>query len=245
MGAVVGALAGWLWDREPDRDAVPAAAEDCPACPAFDTEACAEPVREAVDAVAAEHARLFGTPVPFPDDLPPEHLPDAFRANLARALAECDTGLALIDVDCREYPCLALFEGSGTLPNCPAWTDIYGNSSDFSAHSIATADGERSWVLFAVRPPGIVLDRNHRLRIELRRDDARDRLFGLWGGSSTASDHRAAQIAALELELEGQLSLLEEQSFPPELVEPQIEEIERQIEEIERIDELEAERGAQ
>jgi len=232
-GVVVGLLAGWLWDRAPDRGDVPAPA---------DVGACAEPVRAAVDAIAAEHARLFGTPEPFPDDLPPEYLPDAFRANLDRALAECDTRLALIDVDCSEYPCLAAFEGeplSRGLFRCPAWTGAY---TPVPVHwgTIATADGERSWLLYTGARHDEPRLHNLLLRLELRRDEIRDQLFARWDGSSTASDHRATQSARLRESVDAL-----DGARPQGLAELLIVDLEHQIEEIERVDALEAARGAQ
>jgi hypothetical protein len=52
---------------------------------------------------------LEGKPQPWPEDLPKGYSPEEFRATLTEALASQE-GAELVDIDCSEYPCIAVLD---------------------------------------------------------------------------------------------------------------------------------------
>lgn len=55
-------------------------------------------------------------PIPWSDDVPDHLRPEAFEGALAEVLqARADPGLSVQAIDCEEYPCIAVFRGSGSL----------------------------------------------------------------------------------------------------------------------------------
>lgn len=53
-----------------------------------------------------------GKPLPWPEDVPASWQPDAFTASIEAAMAAADIAGFPLDIDCSEYPCLALIESS-------------------------------------------------------------------------------------------------------------------------------------
>ncbi|MEM6927432.1 MAG: hypothetical protein AAF602_10905, partial [Myxococcota bacterium] len=81
-----------------------------PRCPSTDASRLAE--LEAENAHLLEQLLAVGVQeIPFPDELPELLQPESFGALLAE-LDEAEPDATLIDLDCSEYPCLAVFEGA-------------------------------------------------------------------------------------------------------------------------------------
>lgn len=91
-------------------------------------------LQEALDRATTLHAMASGQlatyrgdPSPWPDDVPAGMEPDAFRANAA-AIAEALEGVEVTDIDCEEFPCVALF--STLAPGDPA--DLHALAKDIA-----------------------------------------------------------------------------------------------------------------
>jgi len=89
-----------------------------------------------------EH-ELFGEPVPWPDEVPREHEPSEFRANVRQAVEECAPDVEIVGFDCGEPPCLVHLRGGDEgwwdrlINRCPRWVDPYG---DAVSRASGTAD---------------------------------------------------------------------------------------------------------
>src|SRR5262245_13511102 len=115
VGLVVGAIAGRGTAPAPaprvpplpPRSVAPTPLPACPPCPDPPPNRCGAelaPARPQPEAPRPDPAAL-------PSDLPAAYSPDGLRENVRAALVECGIeSLALVDVDCGEYPCLAVFE---------------------------------------------------------------------------------------------------------------------------------------
>lgn len=74
---------------------------------------------------------LYGTPVPWPDEVP-EHLSArGFQAILAQSLDACQVPAELIDFACDEAPCLAMLRPAkidwiwSLIRDCPTWGERF------------------------------------------------------------------------------------------------------------------------
>lgn len=124
-----------------------------------------EPARETIRELERE---LYGEPLPWPDDLPPEHHPDFVRATMERAVRDCDVPARLLIVDCQEAPCYGVLEAEGepgvfgeggwyaALVDCPTWRDAWDGDVRLVTDEVRCPDGTtRS---FAMISPWVALD---------------------------------------------------------------------------------------
>ncbi len=65
---------------------------------------------------------------------------------LYAALEQCDIGLEVVELDCREAPCVVITHGGDTnwwnsLALCPAWYDLYGGMGAYHSNAVPCGDG--------------------------------------------------------------------------------------------------------
>jgi len=117
--------------------------------PAADRIATLEDELAALQRLAAElEVALYGEPVPWPDDVPPEHRPERFTDHAPEVMAQCEPAITAVATDCSEPPCYLFVRGDLGLVNdmtqrCEKWTSLYGQSSPFVWTSIECKDGTR------------------------------------------------------------------------------------------------------
>lgn len=62
------------------------------------------------------------------------------------ALEQCDIGLDVVELDCREAPCVVITKGGDTnwwnsLAVCPAWYDLYGGLGAYHSNAVPCGGG--------------------------------------------------------------------------------------------------------
>jgi len=89
---------------------------------------------------------LYGEPIPWPEDVPPEYEPGRFRENFRQAVEQCAPDVEIVGFDCSEPPCLVHLRGGQEgwrdrlIDECPGWADHYG-SAVFSASGSVECSG--------------------------------------------------------------------------------------------------------
>ena len=74
---------------------------------------------------------LYGTPVPWPDEVPEHLTPAGFQALLAESLDACQVPAELLDFACEEAPCLAMLKPTqadwiwSLIRDCPTWGERF------------------------------------------------------------------------------------------------------------------------
>ncbi len=93
-----------------------------------------------------EH-ELYGEPIPWPDDVPPEHEPGWFRENFRQAVEQCAPDVEIVGFDCSEPPCLVHLRGgedgwwNRLINECPGWVDHYGSTVSAASGSVDCSGG--------------------------------------------------------------------------------------------------------
>jgi hypothetical protein len=119
-------------------------------------------------------AREQGEPSPWPKDVDPDFLPEAFEANVRAELAKIP-GLEIHQLDCEEFPCVVTLTGKGNFveqlkalpetltsayyPDSGVWMGV-ANSED--------EEGPRSAAGISILPPGSEKDEGLRHRTNFR-----------------------------------------------------------------------------
>jgi hypothetical protein len=98
------------------------------------------------DAHGARRADPRCTVVPWPPDLPEEFSEETLRKRLAEHLAGVD-----VELDCSEFPCLAVIEGAETSELATFKTSAFAGAQVYEHVFVS---GGQSHVLFAALPPG-------------------------------------------------------------------------------------------
>lgn len=142
---------------------------------------------EIIDAGMREHT---GAPEVFPPDLLPQYTADGFEAAVLGAMEDCpDISVALVHVECSEFPCMAFFSqplgtynhALGALLSCAAWRNSFDSSGSANA-SFMTEGGPVEYSMAAPRPTGFDFDDNAQIRWKYRYDQGRAFLMDEWGG---------------------------------------------------------------
>ncbi len=100
----------------------------------------------------AYEEELYGTPIPWPDEVPEPLSPDGFPAQVRTAVEACGGGVDLVAFDCSEPPCFALLrprdEGwrEALIHDCPQWHEIYGKTTSGASFAVECADGSEERV---------------------------------------------------------------------------------------------------
>lgn len=163
----------------------------------------------------------YGSPSPFPDDLPDAFRPEAFHQAVHEVVSQCpELGLSRPMVDCEEYPCEVWFEvepgadgrrDSSALNDCEAWVSRMGQTSSSVANGSLMRDGETVRYLgLTPRPPSHpwVSDPERSKRWTYRIDLNRERFADHVGATeATPVATAAASVRMLE-------ELLEEAETP-------------------------------
>jgi hypothetical protein len=169
---------------------------ECPVCPAaaVPTTDCETDLATAVAMLEAFQPKPR-EPTPFPEDLPAAFTPEGFRANVQAAVRACELDLAVLDVDCSEYPCFAIFEPTGErtdLKGCSWWGERYPVPGVARANgSIRTDDGDRGYLVHGEWPPDRPIPtESHGL---VRFAEIRERLMGEWDGRELTPEEKNAR----------------------------------------------------
>lgn len=100
----------------------------------------------------AYEEELYGTPIPWPDEVPDPLSPEGFRAQVRAAVEACGEGVDLVAFDCSEPPCFALLrprdEGwrEALIHGCPQWHETYGKTTSGASFAVECADGSEEQV---------------------------------------------------------------------------------------------------
>lgn len=138
---------------------------------------------------ARERAEV-GTPVPFPDHLPPQYRPEGFEAAVNAALEACpDRTLDLVHIDCTEFPCMAFFMKDGRWNNqamnelraCEGWSSRFEGGGQASS-GFMTDEGFVEYSMASPAPPGSNFDENATKRWDARRTQGEGDLMAALGG---------------------------------------------------------------
>lgn len=74
---------------------------------------------------------LYGTPVPWPDEVPEQLRPEGFQALLAESLDACQVPAELVGFACEEAPCMAMLRPErrdwiwSLIRDCPSWGERF------------------------------------------------------------------------------------------------------------------------
>lgn len=88
-----------------------------------------------VDGGPPVDSTIVPTKIAFPPASRYAYTPEGFRDTLQRSIEECKLPLALEDMDCSEYPCIAwgAWDSSGSqtidLGSCRPWKEAFGQES--------------------------------------------------------------------------------------------------------------------
>lgn len=138
-----------------------------------DCQAELEAMRVAVD---TQSALLLGRPVGF-GGVPDAFQPDVFERNVRDAVEHCGIEGQVLQVDCSEYPCAALFDVpqvSQALGACDWWRDLGYGGATFGFGETLLHDGEPvpySWYGSWADVPYPGGDENLRMRMQARRQE--------------------------------------------------------------------------
>jgi len=151
--------------------------------------ACRSQLAAATALMDARQLDEYGTPNPFPADLPAVYSDEEFyAAAVSEALESCSIdGLALQHVDCSEYPCLAwlLSDGPGAhaIKDCPSWREHFPRDGIASANgSFMRGDEPARYVAIGEWSPEHPSDDNGIKRVKLRFDQGRAAVIEELGG---------------------------------------------------------------
>lgn len=120
--------------------------DDVPLDPPATETACRARIALAAALTTARQLDAVGRPQPLPPDLPEKYREAAFTAVVRKVVATCpELDRDLRGVDCSEFPCMALFVGSGrrSAASCDAWRDTYGDGQTTSNGVLVGPGGER------------------------------------------------------------------------------------------------------
>ena len=93
---------------------------------------------------------MYGTPIPWPDDVDEKYRPEVFKRDFAQIAEECGLPQDLVGFDCDEPMCHAIMKRpagpheTGDTPwyfSCAAWTDLYGAGVTSASGTVECADG--------------------------------------------------------------------------------------------------------
>lgn len=113
--------------------------------------------------IRAREEALYGTPVAWPEETPPDWQPAAFEARMRRAVAECDLPLDAVRVDCAEPPCVLIGQTPDVIPmltdpsyaqltTCPAWTEVFSTPLGTANAAVPCRGAAGGFVVVAPRP---------------------------------------------------------------------------------------------
>lgn len=100
----------------------------------------------------AYEKELYGTAIPWPDEVAGALSPDGFRARVREAVDTCEADVDLAAFDCSEPPCYALLrphaEGwrQTLIHDCPTWHETYGTTTSGGSFRVTCADGSEEQV---------------------------------------------------------------------------------------------------
>ncbi len=90
---------------------------------------------------------LYGTAIPWPEDVAEPMSPEGYRAGVVDAIESCGAPVDLVSFDCSEPPCFALLRSRGVdwrqalINNCPAWNETYGTTTSGASFRVECDDG--------------------------------------------------------------------------------------------------------
>lgn len=125
---------------------------------------------------------LYGEPIPWPAEVPPERTESGYRAALTEVLATCRPTWTLGELDCAEPPCIAVIWPSDARMeppvDCPPWVDRYGPTAQSAAQSVDCGGKGRRLILLSPShldpvPVAAVELENRARRIKSRWDELR------------------------------------------------------------------------
>lgn len=165
---------------------------------------CEQRLEFASNVIDRQVEERTGTPVPFPEDIPPQYTGEGFETAVHEALAECGVdGLELALVDCSEFPCMAFFSQTtksynhavGDLRSCEGWTKRFERGGTANS-SFMTNDGVAEYSMASVYPRHTDSDENSSTRFRTRLAEGESALMELWGG------REFTELEGIEMKLE-------------------------------------------
>jgi hypothetical protein len=97
---------------------------------------------------AAWETELYGSPIPWPADLPEKYTAAGYEAHVRAIVADCNPATTLTGFECGEPPCYALLRPPATgsdfesaLSACSGWRELYGGSVTLATETVDCGDG--------------------------------------------------------------------------------------------------------